>query len=194
MDITFERSFADPRGGSESLRRLARSSVVAALFGALVVWGTVGTLASADEPGFVSEHVAVTSEAGTMFSMPALAPGETVARYASVASTGSPAALRLYATISGTGLARFLTVTVTRGTGGTDAFVPYGDDRGAGPGVVYHGALSHFPTAWGSGLDVGGTWAPGETHTFRFDIRMSDKAGAQGLTAGADFRWEARES
>ncbi len=194
MDITFARSIAEPRGGADSLRRLARSGVVAALFGTLAVWGTAGALASVHRPGFVSQHVEVASHTGTMFTMPGLAPGRTVTRYASVASTGSPAAVRLYATSSGTGLARFLTLTVTRGTGGTDAFVPYGGDAGAGPGVVFRGRLSDFPTSWRDGLDVGGAWAPGETRTFRFEIRMSDADEAQGLAAGADFRWEARQA
>jgi hypothetical protein len=41
------------------------------------------------------------------------------------------------------------------------------------------------------GVDVGRSWAPGETHAFRFEITLSGRPAAMGPSAGADFRWEA---
>jgi hypothetical protein len=193
MDITFEHAFAERRGDADPVRRLWRSAVVVVIFGSLAVWVATSALASGASGGFVLEPVAVTTDAGALFSLPALAPGRTVTRYATVASTGSPASIRLYATVSGTGLDRFLTLTVTRGTDGTNGFVPVGADDEAGPGIVFSGRLRDFPQTWDAGVH-GGSWAPGETRTFRFEITLSDRAGARGLTAGADFRWEARQA
>jgi hypothetical protein len=195
MDITFERSFAEPRGGADAVRRLTRSTVVVALFGALVVFGAVGALASTRLDGFADDPVSLTTAAGPMFTLPALAPGQTVTRYATVASSGpAPSQVRLFASVSGTGLARFLTLTVTSGTGGTKHFVPDRTDHGAGPGIVFRGPLSSFPQTMDEGLDVRAGWTGGASRTFRFEITLADEPGAQGLTAGADFRWEARAS
>jgi hypothetical protein len=128
-----------------------------------------------------------------MFSLPAIAPGETVTRYATVTAAGSAAPVRLFATVSGTGLARFLSLTVTRGTDGQDGFVPVAAD-GAGSEIVYSGTLAGFPQTWAGGIDVGETTQPARTATYRFEITLSSAGAAQGLTAVADFRWEARQA
>lgn len=196
MDITFEHPFARSRGGSDKLRRLVLSGLVVAAAGALAIHGGMGALAatSGDAGRFSRGTVYLTtSDTGTMFSLPALVPGQTVTRFAAVTSQGSlPSSVRLFAQISGTGLARFLTLTVTRGTGGRDTFVPDAvDHRATGPGIVYSGPLSGFPRSWDEGIDAGG-WRRGQTQTYRFEITLSELPRAQGLTAGADFRWEAR--
>jgi hypothetical protein len=194
MDSAFEVALAGPRGGADTLRRLLRSAVVVALFGSLAAWGTTSALASGPSGGFAREALSVRVDAGAIFSLPALAPGQTVTRYATVTSTGPPASIRLYATVTGNGLARFLTLTVIRGTGGADAFEPVGADRGAGPGVVYSGGLDEFPTTWAGGVDAGRTTGRGESQTFLFEITLSKRGAGQGLSAGADFRWEARQA
>jgi hypothetical protein len=56
---------------------------------------------------------------------------------------------------------------------------------------VFSGRLSEFPTTLDDGVDVGRSWAPGETHAFRFEITLSGRPAAMGPSAGADFRWEA---
>jgi drug/metabolite transporter (DMT)-like permease len=173
MDITFEDAFAGPRGGTDPMRRLRRSAVAAMLFGSLALWGATTALAEGRTGGFVHQGVGVTTRGGPMFSLPALAPGQTLTRHATVSSSG-PAHVRLYAAVRGTGLARFLTLTVTRG----------GD-------VLFSGPLSRFPRTWAAGVDAG-TWTAGERRTFVFEITLSDAAAAQGLRADADFRWEAR--
>jgi hypothetical protein len=193
MDITFDQPFAEQRGGTDAVRRLARSAVVAAVFGALALWGAAGALASTDTGGFVRDPVSVSTSTGTMFSLPALAPGETVTRYATVTAAGSAAPVRLFATVSGTGLARFLSLTVTRGTDGPDGFAPAAAEGGRS-GIVYSGTLAGFPETWRDGIDVGETAQPGRTETYRFEIALSTADAAQGLTAGADFRWEARQA
>jgi hypothetical protein len=193
MDITFEQPFAELRGAADSARRLARSAVVAVVFGALAVWGVAGALASTEAGGFVHDPVSVSTSSGTMFSLPALAPGESVTRFATVTSTGSPATVHLFATVSGTGLARFLSITVTRGTGGAKAFVP-ATTGGAGSGIVYSGTLADFPRAWVGGLRLGPTWPAGHAETYRFEISLANDAAGQTLTAAADFRWEARQA
>jgi hypothetical protein len=193
MDITFEQPFADPRGSADRVRRFGRTAIVALVFGALATWGAAGALASPDAGGFTSHPVSVSAGAGTMFRLPEIAPGRTITRFATVRSSGGPATVRLFAHVSGIGLARWLSITVTRGTGGAHGFVPASADRGAGPGVVYSGRLSAFPASWDDGIDLGAGSTVG-TATFRFDIRISDAAAAQGLAAGADFVWEARQA
>jgi hypothetical protein len=192
MDITFDQPFGELRGGTDAVRRLARSAVVAVVFGAIALWGAAGALASTDAGGFVPDPVSVSTGTGTMFSLPALEPGEVVTRYATVSAAGSPASVRLFATVSGTGLARFLSVTVTRGTDGANGFVPTATE-GAGSGIVYSGTLAAFPATWRNGIDVGETGL-GRTDTYRFEITLSPAQAAQGLTAGADFEWEARQA
>jgi hypothetical protein len=190
MDIAFQPPFAEPRGGADVVRRLGRSAVVAAVFGALAVWGAAGAIASPHAGGFVRDPVSVSTGFGTMFSLPVLAPGATVTRYATVTAAGSPSAVRLYARVSGTGLARFLSLTVTRGTAGTDGFAPAG---AAGSGVVYSGTLAAFPRTWEGGIDLG-LASSGRAETYRFEITLSSAATAWGRTAGADFEWEARQT
>jgi hypothetical protein len=127
-----------------------------------------------------------------MFSVPPLAPGQSVTRYATVATTGPASSLRLYGEVSGTGLARFLTVRVTRGTGRAHTFVPAGGV--ADQSLVFRGRMSAFPRSWAGGLDVGGARASSpDGQTLRFQISLSNDRRAQGLSAGIDFRWEARQ-
>jgi hypothetical protein len=193
MDITCEQPFSELRGAADSVRRLARSAAVAVVFGALAVWGVAGALASSEVGGFVHDPVSVSTSTGTMFSLPALAPGESVTRFATVTSTGSPATVHLFATVSGTGLARFLSITVTCGAGGAKAFVP-ATTGGAGSGIVYSGSLADFPRAWLGGVRLGPTWPADHAETYRFELSLANDAAGEALTAAADFRWEARQT
>jgi hypothetical protein len=106
--------------------------------------------------------------------------------YTNVTYDGSrPGQVRLYAAVQDHGLASFMTVTVTRGTGRGGAFVADGD------GAVFSGPLSEFPTGWTEGVADAGTWDTGGTHTYRFEVRLSHAATA-GAVADASFSWEAR--
>jgi hypothetical protein len=111
--------------------------------------------------------------------------------------------VRLYAAVSGA-LAPYLTLTVTRGTevsptfDSCASFSPDATDyRGAGPGVVYAGPLSAYPTVYATGIldPPSGTrevWSQAEQHSYRLMILLNNDAAAQGQSATATFTWEAR--
>jgi len=194
------RQVEDRRNGRRGLaRRIALTALVLAALGPLAVQNAVAALgtSASDEGGFANGTVDLRSDAGgALFRVPDAAPGEAQTAAVTIQYLGSiPAGVRLYARTSGTGLAQFLMVTVTRGTGEGSSFIPDSTDYvGAGPGVLYRGWLADFPTSWTSGLVDPGTWQQGESHTYRFTVRLADEPGAQGLTAGASFRWGARVS
>lgn len=140
-----------------------------------------------------------------MFAMPNLAPGATQSSCITATYAGSlPGTVRLYGTTSGTGLASYLRLTVTRGTSGAfgscSGFTPDPTNyTGAGPGVIFDGTLAGWPDDYTSGLvdptAVPEQWTAGESHTYRFEVLLpADVTNtAQGLTAGQIFVWEARD-
>ncbi|GEM_PF-2276699 len=197
MEGTSERIEGRRAGRRGLARRIALTMLVLAALGPLAVQNAVAALGASDEGGFASGTVDLRSDAGgALFRMPDAAPGEADTSTVTIQYLGSiPAGVRLYARTSGTGLAQFLTVTVTRGTGEGSSFIPDSIDYvGAGPGVLYRGTLADFPTRWATGLVDPGTWRQHETHAYRFTVRLADEPAAQGLVAGASFRWEARAS
>jgi hypothetical protein len=156
-----------------------------------------GAAARADDTGFAAGTVYLTSsETSPLFRVPNGGPGSTATSTITITYEGTlPATVRLYGATSGTGLARFLSLTITRGTGHGPRFVPDPDDPiGAGPGVIYQGALAAFPTSFATGVADRQTWEQGATHSYRFVLRLADDPRIQGLTAGASFTWEARSS
>ncbi len=174
------------------------SLVVVGVLGSLAGGATMAAFGSATSTrgGFAAGTVYLTGDSGRrpMFLVENASPGSTATSYTTVSYQGTlPAGTRLYGTTSGTGLSRFLTLTVTRGTGSGPGFVPDPIDyAGAGPGVLYRGTLAAFPSDWQGGVADPGTWQQGESHSYRFEVRMGDDPGAQGLTADASFLWEAR--
>lgn len=175
------------------------SVLLVGTLGPLAIGGSVsalGATASASE-GFAAGSVYLTSDSGdAMFSLPNVLPGSVATSDTRLTYQGSlPAEVRFFGNVTGTGLSRYLEVTVTRGTGRGDGFRPDAEDYlGAGPGVVFHGTLDELPTDWSSGVPDPDRWATGESHTYRFQVRLADDPAVQGLTAGADFRWEARNA
>jgi hypothetical protein len=139
-----------------------------------------------------------------MLSLSDAQPGATDTSCILVTYSGSLSSrVRLYGALTGT-LAPYLTLTVTRGDDPTPAFddcngfVPDSTNYvGAGPGVVYQGALSAFPSTYAAGIvdplaASPEAWTTGETHTYHFAVSLADDNGAQGLTSTAAFTWEAR--
>jgi hypothetical protein len=129
-----------------------------------------------------------------MFLDPPMAPGASTASCISITNQASAAAdVRLFGATSGTGLDRYLRLTVVRGS---RAPASDGSCRGFQPdrqGVVFEGSLRSFPDAFANGLrSPRAPWAPGESHSYRFVLRLRDANGAQGLTARQAFLWEAR--
>jgi hypothetical protein len=147
------------------------------------------------------------NDAGTaMFtSLTSVRANDTAARCITVRAEGSlPAGVRLYGSVGGP-LATFLTLTVTRGSDATPSFgscasfvADATDYLGQGPGVVYAGPLSSFPSSWAAGIvdpSAGGgseTWTQNESHAYRFVLTAGSDTAAQGLGSTASFTWEAR--
>jgi len=199
MELVFDRATEGPHRGI--LRRLLLSALLVGVLGPVAVLGTLAAFtpaAAAQGGGFAAGTVYLTSDTGGRLprSMPNAGPGSTATSTTILSYEGTlPANVRLFASTSGTGLARFLSITLTRGTGRGPDFVPDPTDyTGAGPGVVYSGTLARFPSHWASGIVDPGTWRQGETHAYRFRVTLVDDPRAQGLTAGASFHWEARSS
>jgi Concanavalin A-like lectin/glucanases superfamily/Camelysin metallo-endopeptidase len=192
-------------------RRVIGSAGVLVLLVGVSVYGTVsafsGTTANAGSSFAAGTVVLSDDDAETaMFSMTGLKPGSTQTRCINVAYTGSLAALvRLHASVTGSGLADFLDVVVTRGSfstspGGGSCTGFTGDPTdylGRGAGVVWDGRLGHWPDGWTNGLNDpddmdAESWTTGEQHAYRFTVTLADVQAAQGAGATTTFTWEAR--
>jgi predicted ribosomally synthesized peptide with SipW-like signal peptide len=188
------------------------------LLSAIVVLGLVGLVAgigtwsafsaTTSNPGnqFVAGTVTLSdNDSGAMFvNLTGLRPGDTVTNCIRVDYTGSlPAEVGMYGTTGGTGLATFLTLTVTRGTAGAwntcAGWAPDPTDYlGRGAGVVYEDRLSSYPANWDGRLvdtpSVTESWTNAESHYYKFTITVADDNLAQGLTATQTFTWEAQNT
>jgi len=143
-----------------------------------------------------------------MLSLAGAVPGDTDTSCITVTYSGSlDANVSLYGTTTGTGLAQYLDLTVTRGTGLTDPYdscagftadaTDYDGAGPDGPGVVYTGTLEGFADdfdagRWDPTLASPEVWTTGESHAYQFAITVQDNNAAQGLTADQTFTWEAR--
>jgi hypothetical protein len=108
--------------------------------------------------------------------------------------------VRLYGTVTGT-LAPHLILTVTRGTDSAPSFdsctnftADATDHIGAGPGVIWSGLLSTFPSTWAGGVVDPATWTTSEAHSYRFVVSPVDRDAAEGLSSTFAPSWEARNS
>jgi hypothetical protein len=133
-------------------------------------------------------------DAGTvLFNVNNLAPTESRTNCIRVNYTGSLAAnVHLYGAASGN-LAQYLTVVVEVGTGGT-----FGSCGGFTSGTtLFTGTLSNFAatrTNFTNGL-AGWNGATNPTNrTYRITVTLQDNNAAQGLSANADFTWEAQNT
>ena len=140
-----------------------------------------------------------------MLTLPNAKPGLTATGCVTVTYAGPPARIRLYGSRTVSGLEDYVVLTVTRGTGrgsspgSCAAFQPDPiNHRGLGAGVVYEGPLSMLPQSWDAAAPdpagaAGATWTNGDSHAYRFHVRVADDNAAQGLTVVQSFTWEARE-
>jgi hypothetical protein len=197
VDATIDQ-MARPKGTRKGvIPRIVTTLAIVCSLGPLAVSNAVAALGQlpSQEP-LTAGTVYLRSDAGgrAMLSMPNGGPGDSKTSYITIDYEGSlPAGVRLYASTSGTGLAQFLRVTVTRGTGEGPAFVQDSINYvGAGPGVVYSGTLADFPSRWDIAVVDPGAWTQGESHSFRFVVQLGGDPAAQGLTARTSFHWEAR--
>ena len=146
-------------------------------------------------------------DARSLFTVQNARPGVTKRVCVRLTYTGNaPARVRLYGRSSGTGLAKYLRLTVIRGwTSRRDdrlcrSFRP--DRRnylGVGAGIVYAGPLAGLPPDFASAPNDATsrftrTWRRGASHAYELVVTLPADAGndAQGLTAGESFVWEAR--
>ena len=130
-----------------------------------------------------------------MFSVSDMSPGSPVVECIDVTYTGSivPATVRMYGASGGTGLAGYLDTTIEMGTGGVfgdcSSFVP------SGP-AIYVGTIDGFSTAhsnWATGLATFAPAANPDNRVFRITVDVQNDPLAQGLTATADFTFEAQD-
>lgn len=174
--------------------KLALTTLVIGLLGPLAVANAAAAFdADGRGPGLQPGPAPLTSrQLGAPLTMPNGGPGDAETSFVEVAHRDREAGrVVLFGTTGGTGLDRHLLLTVTRGSGDPTTFAPDPVDyAGEGPGVVFRGPLAAFPDDRAGGLaDPAGPWGPGETVTFRFDVRMTGTDGAQGLTATQTFSW-----
>jgi hypothetical protein len=108
--------------------------------------------------------------------------------------------VRLYGTVTGTAAAHLI-LTVTRGTDSSPSFdscanftADATDHIGAGPGVVWTGLLSTFPSTWAAGVVDPATWTTSEAHSYKFVVSPVDRAAAEGLSSTFSPSWEARNT
>jgi len=128
-----------------------------------------------------------------LFNVNNLAPTQSRTNCIRVSYTGSLAAnVHLYGAASGS-LAQYLDVTVQVGTGGT-----YNDCTGFGSATtLYTGTLSNFAatrTNFANGLAGWNGATNPSNRTYRITVTLQDNNAAQGLSANADFTWEAQNT
>ena len=173
------------RKGQHELRmpaKLALTTVLIGVLGALALTNAMASLrapsAAFDRSGPALVKVAASSPLRLVNAAPgATAVTDTTIRYRDAA----PAQIRLFADVDGTGLARFLHVTVTSGTGRGASFTP-----GA---VIFDGTLAAIPHAYTSGSADTTVIRQDEVRTYRVAVTLADDNAAQGLTAGATLTW-----
>lgn len=183
--------------------RLIRAGAPVAAFvvvGALVVVGSRAAFSATTDNqsnSWSAGTVAISDDdsASAMFSVTGLKPGSSNQKCIAVTYTGSltPADVKLYGTIGGSGLATYIDTVVDIGTGGTFASCA----GFSSTSTLYTGTLANFGstyTNWASGLAA---WSPASTpvtRVFRFTTTVQAGASnaAQGLNASGTFTWEAQ--
>lgn len=166
-------------------------------------------LSPSDNNGFTTGSVSIEdNDAGDlMLSLTDAKPGASTSACIKVTYTGTLfSSVRMYGTTTGTGLATYLGLTITRGTYSSPEpqfasctnFTPDSQDYlGVGSGVVYSGTLEGFPDTYGTGLiDAASSsvesWGTSESHVYRITVTLLDDSAAEGKNATQAFTWEAR--
>ena len=194
-------------------RKLLASALALALLATLqglrMTWSAFSGAAGNTASNVVAGSVALTdNDSGSaMFTMSGMVPNDTDTSCIKVTSTGTlPSLVKLYGTVSGTGLASYLTMTVTRGTApnGFDDCTGFTPDSanayGLGAGVLYSGNMSSYPADWSAGIadphtaSVNEAWTTSEVHTYKVQVTLQNNAAAASKTAGLTLTWEARNT
>jgi len=202
-----EPTAASRRGGSAWSRRVALLALL--LAAGAFAWTTTHSSFTATTKNTSSSvtagSVSLSDDDGgsALFGVSGLTAGSSGTKCIVVTYGGSLAALvHVYATgyTQTSGLARFLDLTITQGSGSSFAGSGPTTCSGFTPGTtIYTGTLDSFATAAASYASGVGTWAPtaaGQTITYRFTYTLDPRtpnAVASG-TAAASFTWEAHNS
>lgn len=128
-----------------------------------------------------------------LFNVNNLAPAQNRTNCITVSYTGSLAAnVHLYGAASGS-LAQYLDVVIDVGTGGS-----YNNCTGFTSGsTLYTGTLANFAatrTNFVNGLAGWNGATNPSSRTYRISVTLQDNNAAQGLSATADFTWEAQNT
>ena len=187
------------------MRRVLLSLVVVGAVGGVAAAGTWSAFSATtgnagNSFGAGTVHLTDNDAGAAMLSLTNARPGDATTGCLLVTYGGTlDSGVRLHATVTGD-LAPYLTLTVTRGTDSGPSFsscTTFTADStnyvGAGPGVVYSGPLSGYPTTYDTGLaDPDATWAAGESRSYKLRVELADNEAAEAKTATTTFRWEAR--
>jgi hypothetical protein len=141
-----------------------------------------GTVVLNDDDGGVSR----------LFNLTNMAPSVVRENCIRVDYAGSLASnVRLYGASSGS-LGQYLDVAIDVGTGGS-----FDDCTGFSGSNIYSGTLSDFAatrTNFTNGLQGWNGATSGTNRTYRIRVTLKDDNDAQGLSATADFTWEAQNT
>lgn len=141
--------------------------------------------------------IALGTDATTaMFSVTGMLPGQTETRCITVTYTGDtdPGAVKLYGSVTDSGLGPHLDITVTEATetGGTGSTC---GTLAASTVIVATQTLNAFGSAYTNYSTGAGAWDPaatGDTKTYQFSVTLGadTPTTAQGGSADATFTWQ----
>jgi hypothetical protein len=171
--------------------------IAGVLASGMLVWGSSHALFSGKTMQPTNSWAAGTVSVGdddagaAMFTVSGILPGDSGSKCITVTYTGNvDADVRLYATLSGTGLGTYIDTVIDQGAGGSFAncasFVT--DVSTSGTMATFAAARTNFATGFG-------TWAPtanGQTRTYRVAWAMQPDNGGISKTANLTLTWEAR--
>jgi hypothetical protein len=191
-----------PATPATSTPRILRTVVVAGLIAGvlasgMLVWGSSTALFRGTTANPVNSWTAGTvsisddDAAAAMFTVTGILPGDSGTKCITVTYTGNVTAnVRLYATLTGTGLGTYIDTTIDQGTGGSFAsctsFVS--EVSTTGTMASFAAARTNFATGFG-------TWAPtanGQSRTYRVAWAMQPDNGGISKNATLNLTWEAQ--
>lgn len=179
-------------------------------------WAAFSSTTSNSGDSFAAGTVAISdNDAGAaLLSLSAAVPGAFDEGCITVTYSGSlSATVKLYGAgtfTSGSSLAPYLDLTITRGSFGSppafDSCTGFTADAtnyiGAGAGVIFNGTLDGFNTShtsFANGLTdpTSGSpevWDSAESHVYKIRATLQNNSAAQGLNVTETFTWEAQNN
>jgi hypothetical protein len=187
-------------------RRLAMLIAAASVMTAGVTYAAFTAVTTNAGNSVSSGTVAIADDDGgsAMLAFSGATPGSSDTSCIRVTYTGSlSSTVRLFGTVTGA-LAPYINLTITRGTDSAPSFdscAGFTPDAtnylGAGPGVIWTGLVSAFPTTYAAGVvdpSPGSpeSWTTSEARSYKFAVSPVDNDAGEGLSATLGVTWEAR--